>query len=93
MSQVSIGEAIKEFLSKSKLKDGVRAAQIADVWEEVMGKTIAKYTDKIYMVQNTLFITTSVGPLKQELIYQKLQIIKRLNEALQDNVIQEVVIQ
>ena len=57
-----------------------------------MGKTIANYTDKIQIVNGTLFITTSVAPLKNELIYQKKKIIERVNEALGENAIHDVVI-
>ncbi len=71
MAQMSIGEAIKEFLKKSRLKTGIQALQIEEIWEKMMGKTIAKYTDKIQIVNHTLFIRTNVGPLKQELTYQK----------------------
>ena len=92
MAQIHIGEALKNFLNKSNLKSGIRAIQIESVWEEVMGKTIARYTDKIQIVNNTLFIYTSVGALKQELIYQKPKIIERVNEALQEKIITEVII-
>jgi hypothetical protein len=92
MSQIHIGEALKNFLNKSNLKSGIRAVQIEEVWQEVMGKTIARYTDKIQIINNTLFIYTSVGALKQELIYQKPKIIERVNEALQEKVITEVII-
>lgn len=93
MSEMSIGDAIKAFLNKSKLKNGIQALQIEQVWESLMGKTIAKYTDKIQIINRTLFIRTNVGPLKQELMYQKPQIIERINEALGENVVSEVVIQ
>jgi hypothetical protein len=92
MSTVSIGDALKQFLKKSRLRTGIQALQIEEVWAQLMGKTIAKYTEKIQIINQTLFIQTSVGPLKQELVYQKEQIIKRVNEALGENVIKEVVI-
>lgn len=92
MALVSIGEALKEFLKKSRLRTGIQALQVEDVWEEVMGKTVAKYTDKIQIINQTLFITTQIGPLKNELIYQKDTIIKRVNDALGGRVIREVVV-
>jgi hypothetical protein len=58
-----------------------------------MGKTIAQYTDKIQIVNQKLSITTSVGPLKNELMYQKNQIIERVNEAFGEKIISEVIIQ
>jgi hypothetical protein len=93
MAQMQIGDALKQFLNKSKLKNGIRAVQIESVWAELMGKTIARYTDKIEIIHSTLFIRTSAGPLKQELLYQKDKIIERINEAMGEKVISEVVIQ
>ena len=58
-----------------------------------MGKTIARYTDKLRIINRTLFITTSVAPLKQELLYQKEKIKLRVNEALGEKVIENIVIQ
>lgn len=92
MSEVSIGEALQQFLKNSKLKSGVQALQIEDAWEKIMGKTVARYTDKIQIINATLFISTNVAPLKNELLYQKAKIIERVNEALGENVIKEVVI-
>ena len=57
-----------------------------------MGKTISKYTDKIQIINQKLFIHTSVGPLKNELMYQKQQIIDRVNEAFGEKVVTEVII-
>ncbi len=93
MAQLSIGDAIKEFLNKSRIKGGIQALQIEDIWEDIMGKTIARYTDKLQIIGDKLIITTSVGPLKNELIYQKEKIKQRVNEALQQKVVNEVIIQ
>jgi len=92
MSEYSLGDAMKAFLDKSRLKSGIKALQIEQVWAQVMGKTIAKYTDKLEIVKQTLFIHTAVGPLKNELFYQKEKIIERINEAMGENVITTVVI-
>lgn len=92
-SEKHIGDAIKGFLSKSHLRNGIRAAQIEEVWEQLMGKTIAKYTDKIQIINQKLFIHTAVGPLKNELVFQKAQIIERVNEAFGEKVIMDVIVQ
>lgn len=93
MGQYKIGDAIRQFLQQSRIKGDIQAMQIEEVWEKVMGKTIARYTDNLKVINKTLYITTSVAPLKQELIYQKEQIKLRVNEALGEKVISEVVIQ
>ena len=92
MSEISLGDALREFLKDSKLKSGVQALQVQDAWEKIMGKTIARYTDKIEIINSTLFISATVAQLKHELLYQKEKIIERVNEALGEKVIKEVVI-
>lgn len=92
MGEFSLGEALNQFLKQSRLKGSIQAFQIEDIWAKLMGKTIARYTEKISIHGHTLYITTNVAPLKQELIYQKEKIISNVNEALGENVIREVVV-
>lgn len=92
MGEYSLGDAMNQFLKQSRLKGSIQALQIEEIWEKLMGKTIARYTDKINIHGSTLYITTSVAPLKQELNYQKEKIIQRVNEALGEKVINTVVI-
>ncbi len=90
--ELTMGDALKQFIKKSNLKNGVRKVQIESVWEELMGKTIAKHTEKIEIINQTLFIYTSTGPLKHILQLQKAQIIKLVNDAMGELVINDVVI-
>ena len=92
MGEYSLGEALKLFLNQSRLKGGMQAMQVEDVWEQIMGKTIARYTEKIQLHGSKLYITTYVAPLKQELAYQKELIIQRVNDVLGENVVKEVII-
>jgi predicted nucleic acid-binding Zn ribbon protein len=92
LAQYSLSQALQQFLKQSRLKGNIQALQIEEVWEELMGKTIARYTDSIQIINQTLFISTSVAPLKNELLFQKEKIIQRVNEALGEKVIKDVVI-
>ncbi len=93
MGTFKIGDALKQMVQENtKLKQGIRAAQIETVWEEIMGVTIAKYTDKIYIFDQKLFIHTNIGPLKNELGFQKVQIIELVNEKMGEKVISDVII-
>ena len=88
-----MGDAIKQFLDQSRVKGGIQALQIEEVWEQIMGKTIARYTDKLQIINDTLIITTHVAPLRQELIFQKEKIIQRVNEALGQRVVTKLTVQ
>ncbi len=93
MSEYSISEAIGEFLKGSRLKGDLQALQIEEIWEKLMGKTIARYTDKLQIIGNKLIITTNVAPLKNELIYQREKIKQMVNEAMKQEIIKEVIVQ
>ena len=74
------------------MKGSIQALQIEEVWEKIMGKTVARYTDKIKIHGHTLYVNTAIAPLRQELLYQKDKIIQLVNAELGENVIKEVVI-
>jgi len=93
MGQYSISEAMQEFLKGSRIRGSIQALQIEDVWEDIMGKTIARYTDKLQIIGDKLIISTQVAPLRNELLYQKEKIKQRVNEALKQKVVNEVIIQ
>jgi hypothetical protein len=92
MGEFSISEAMQQFLEGSRLKGDIQALQIEDVWEQIMGRTIARYTDKLQILGDKLIIHTQVAPLRQELIYQKEKIIQRVNEAMGKTIINEVIV-
>jgi hypothetical protein len=93
MGEYSINEAMQQFLQSSRIKGGIQALQIEDIWEDIMGKTVARYTDKLQIIGDKLIISTSVAPLKNELKYQKEKIIQRVNEAMKQKVVADVIIQ
>jgi hypothetical protein len=91
--EIALSQAIEQFIRQSRFSNDIRALQIEEVWEKLMGRTISKYTEKIRLVNSTLFITTSVAPLKNELHFQKEQIKMRINEELGEALVKDVVIQ
>ncbi len=90
MGEFSMRDAIQQFLNQSRLKGDIEALQIEEVWEKVMGKTVARYTEKLQLYGGKLIISTQVAPLRHELLYQKEKIAQRVNEALGRNLVKEV---
>ena len=90
---ISLGQALEHFIRKSRMRNDLRSIQVGEVWEKVVGKTISAYTEKVQLVNHTLFITTRVAPLRTELLYQKQRIMERVNEEMGENLVSDVVIQ
>jgi len=92
MGEFSISEAIQQFLNQSRIKGEIQVMQIGDVWEQIMGKTIARYTKEVKLKEGVLIIVTDVAPLKQELQFGKQQVINNINEYFGEKVVTDVVV-
>jgi len=92
MGQYSIGEAIQMLMQKSGWKPKATEIRIRQEWEQIAGKTIAKYTHELKVFNGTLTIYTDVAPLKQELNLGKQQLIQTINEYLGDTAITEIIV-
>lgn len=91
-NEISIGDALKQFLNNSRLKTKLHEVRIQECWEKIMGKTISRYTDSIQLIEGKLVIATAIAPLKQELSYSKSKIIQLLNEEFGEEVVKEVIV-
>lgn len=92
MGQYSIGEAINLLFEKSRWKPKVNELRMRQEWEEIVGKTIAKYTRNIALFNQVLTIYTDVAALKQELLLGKEQLVTRINEYFEERVVEEIMI-
>lgn len=92
MGSYSIGEALNLLMERSKWKPKVIALRMSEEWEEITGKTIARYTRAVNMHDRKLTIYTDVAALKQELRFGKQQLIDRINEYFEENVVDDIII-
>jgi predicted nucleic acid-binding Zn ribbon protein len=92
MSSYSLEEALNLLLERSHWKPKIIALRMSEEWEEITGKTIAKYTRSVSMYNKTLTIYTDVAALKQELQMGKEQLIVRINEYFKERVVEEIVV-
>lgn len=92
MGQYSIGEALNLLLEKSKWKHKVHELRMQQEWEQIVGKTISKYTRNILLNGDVLTIFTDVAALKQELHYGKPQLIATINEYFNEGVVRDIIV-
>ena len=92
MGTYSIGEAMKLLLEKSKWKPKIYELRMQQEWEEITGKTIAKYTRNVVLNGTVLTVFTDVASLKQELHFGKQQLIDRINEHFKEKVVTDVIV-
>lgn len=90
--QQPLKTAIRDLLRAYNLEDQVYDAKVVLFWRNMMGSTLARYTQDIYVRQGTLHITVTSAPLKNELLYAKAAIIERINTELGKQHINELII-
>ncbi|MBA3647970.1 MAG: DUF721 domain-containing protein [Chitinophagales bacterium] len=88
----SLREAIDEVLNTYQLKERINAVSLEQNWELLFGKTIARYTRKIFISDHKLFLTIESAPLREELMYSKTKMIAIINERIAENFITEIII-
>ena len=89
---MSIGDVLKDFVSSSKLEQGLDKVNVREVWNREMGPAIQKYTTGLKLQNDTLYVQLSSSVLREELSYGKEKIIKMLNEELGKDLIQKLVL-
>lgn len=87
-----LGELIDKLLETYNLNEKRSEVQLAQNWSEVVGTMIASYTSNIKVTGETLIITLSSAPLKNELNYLKGTLIQKINAYLGKEQIKELII-
>lgn len=89
---ISIGDALKEFIDGNRLQKGLDKVNVKEAWNSVMGNAIVKYTTDIKLDRDTLFVQLSSSVLREELSYGKEKIIALLNEELKKDLVLKLVL-
>ncbi|MFV9550185.1 DUF721 domain-containing protein [Algibacter sp. PT7-4] len=89
---LSISDALKEFVTTNKLEKGLNKVNVADAWANLMGNGVNNYTTAINLERETLYVQLSSSVLREELSYGKEKIINMLNEELGKVIIKKLVL-
>lgn len=64
--------------------------RLIDSWQEVAGKTIANYTQQVYIRNQTLYVHLTSPALRADLSMMRGEMVKRLNEHVGSQVIADI---
>jgi len=92
MAQYSMSEAIQKMLQDSHWKYRYQVTKLKEDWELLMGKTIARHTDNLKISDGKLYIYTNVAPLKNELSYNKMLLVAKINQHFGEDFIKDIVV-
>jgi len=89
---VNISEIIKAILKEQGLEDKLAENRLINSWEEILGKSVGRYTKNLYIKDQTLFIQLSSSVVRNELMMIREDIVKRLNEKAGKTIIKSIVL-
>jgi hypothetical protein len=89
---MSLSDALKEFVDENKLQKGLDKIDVQDAWVKLMGNGVNNYTNSVQLKNTTLYVQLSSSVLREELSYGKEKIINLLNEALGKPLIKKLIL-
>ena len=86
----NISKVIEEVFSQKQIRIGIDNIKVQDAWKKTMGKNIQKYTFKVIYKKGILHVKLKSSVLKEELKYEKLKVIKLINNELGKEYIKDI---
>ena len=87
-------EKLKTVLEKTLKETGaqerVTQGRAITLWPKAAGKEISKVTEATYLKKGVMFVKTETPAWRNELIFQKEEIIKTINGLLKKKIIKDI---
>lgn len=87
-----LDEVIKEYLKALKIDDKLKEVELIKSWESVVGKTIARSTDNIYIKDRKLIVRLKSSVIRNELFMLRDGLKKALNDKVGETIIDDIIL-
>ena len=91
-NEQSLGDVIQDYLREIGWQQKLDEIKIIIEWDKVLGPTLSKYTDEVFIKNKQLHIRLKSATLRQELSYQKSDVVKQLNDSVGKEVITDIIL-
>ena len=91
-NQQSIGAVIRKLLKNQKLEGRLKELDVLKLSEELLGKNLMKYINDLSVKNGTLIIKVKSAVVRNELSYQKSEIIKKINKQVGNEILKEIIL-
>jgi len=89
---VILKDIIKELIRQEGLEDGLLRSRLYDLWDEMLGVTVAKNTRNKYIKDRKLIVELDSSVVRNQLFTMRQEIVAQLNKQLGKNIIDELVL-
>ncbi|MDY6436012.1 MAG: DUF721 domain-containing protein [Bacteroidales bacterium] len=88
----TLGEMIKAFYHDNQRDSALDEQKILDSWKEVVGDFVAAHTLKTNIKNGVLYVKVDADSLKNELLYSKSMLIRKLNSKVEGEILKDILI-
>ena len=76
----SLSEVLREYIRENRIERKLKEVDAVKSWEDLLGKTIARYTRNISISNRILYVEITSAVVKNELIMMREEIRRKINE-------------
>ena len=88
----NISEIISFIMKQNGLDEKLAEVRAIRSWEELLGKTVTRYTKNLYIKDKTLFVSLNSSIVRNEIMMIRDELIKRLNDKAGRIIIEKIVV-
>ena len=81
---------LEKTLKESGAQERVRQGRAITLWPKAAGKEISKVTEVTYLKNGVIFVKAESSAWRNELIFQKEEIINKINRLLKKKIIKDI---
>jgi len=88
-----LSEVLNDFFSENPvIVEKIAENRLLNAWETTLGKSVSRYTEKLYIRNKTLYVSLSSSVLRNELSLCRSDLIAKLNKEAGMDVINQIVL-
>ena len=91
-NQQQIGAVIKKLLKNQQLEGRLQELDLLEKSKEILGENLMKFVKEISIKDGKLSIKVSSAVVRNELAYQKSNIIKKMNNQAGKEIVKEIML-
>ena len=88
----TLGEMIKAFYHDNQRDDALDEQRILDSWKDIVGDFINAHTLKTSINNGVFYVKVDADSLRNELLYAKSMLLRKLNSKVENEILKDIVI-
>ena len=86
----TLGDALDELVDNLGIRKKLREQEVMDFWDKAVGGRIAEIARPTRILKGTLFVSVKSGAWRNELSMRKGEILARLNEIVNEEIVKDI---